>query len=870
MKSYNFLLYMVILLLSSGATVAAVPGDENWADLFGQAELEGDILAMASTPSQTQMYVGGNFARAGELTLNGVALWDGTSWSSLGTGANAGVDGIVYAIAVDGTDVYVGGKFTKAGGVAANNIARWDAAAGTWNALGTGVGGDPSAYVGSITIVSGNVYVGGWFSSAGAATTKNIARWNKSGGSWASLGAGAANGINGDVLALDIKDSLLYVGGSFNRAGGVVANNIVRWNLNRQEWQPIVDKGINGIDGGYVNVITVALGEVFVGGQFLKNATNEWIGNRKVGGDTAINIIRWTGTAWHALSNTYDQDPGTGGDGRQIYGGIGTNSVVRAITTIGDTVYVGGTFKSARPETISSGDAGSPFVIRYEGMGVIRNVGWSSMKGGVNGYVNALSSMGKNLFVGGTFTRAGGESRAHIARWNVLSNAWSGLTSGPSGNIAAVALHGANVYVSGLMAAPDGQIGYRIARWEGTKWSTFNTTVSGPIYTMAIGGDNIYVGGMFTRAAAINATNVARYNLTTNTWSSLGAGVGGIGETYVSALAYKGTTLYAGGDFDIADDVLANGIAMWNGTKWSAIGTGVNGWINAIAIADNGDIYVGGDFSVAGGVQAKNIARWDGTKWNALGTGASDVVRAIAISGTNVYVGGDFGFAGTATSRAIAMWNGTQWVSMGNGMQGGLFPAVNTIAVSGTSVYAAGTFLTAGGVPALNIARWDGTNWNPLGSGADGQVRAMVIRGTSLFAGGDFDNAGGKPSYKFGEWTAVPNSIKQRDGDGGLPTIAMFGGSPNPASGLTTIRFSISDPSGTDAALKSALSESSGTMRVTIHDAIGRTVATLADELPASGEHAVEWDASNAAEGVYFCRVEYGGRSETGRIVVQR
>jgi hypothetical protein len=53
--------------------------------------------------------------------------------------------------------------------------------------------------------------------------------------------------------------------------------------------------------------------------------------------------------------------------------------------------------------------------------------------------------------------------------------------------------------------------------------------------------------------------------------------------------------LIAGGYFTTAGGVSANRIARWNGTSWSALGTGMNSWRSyALAVLPNGDLIAGG------------------------------------------------------------------------------------------------------------------------------------------------------------------------------------------------------------------------------------------------------------------------------------
>jgi hypothetical protein len=51
------------------------------------------------------------------------------------------------------------------------------------------------------------------------------------------------------------------------------------------------------------------------------------------------------------------------------------------------------------------------------------------------------------------------------------------------------------------------------------------------------------------------------------------------------------------------------------------------------------DLYVGGDFTTAGGASANRVARWNGSAWSALGSGVNTTVNALAVSGSQVFSG---------------------------------------------------------------------------------------------------------------------------------------------------------------------------------------------------------------------------------------
>ncbi len=80
------------------------------------------------------------------------------------------------------------------------------------------------------------LYVGGSFNTAGGASVNNIARWD--GQTWSPLGAGLDSSV---AVMIVFDDGLgggpaLYVGGWFENAGGRPAHNIAKWD--GKAWLP--------------------------------------------------------------------------------------------------------------------------------------------------------------------------------------------------------------------------------------------------------------------------------------------------------------------------------------------------------------------------------------------------------------------------------------------------------------------------------------------------------------------------------------------------------------------------------------------------------------------------------------------------------
>ena len=314
---------------------------------------------------------------------------------------------------------------------------------------------------------------------------------------------------------------------------------------------------------------------------------------------------------------------------------------------------------------------------------------------------------------------------------------------------------------------------------SGNGWGPLGLGMNSNVYALAVSGTNLYAGGQFTTAGGVEANCVAQWN--GSTWLALGSGIGGEGTPVVYALAVSGSDLYAAGDFTAAGGISAGCIAKWNGRYWSALGSGLSGAVYALAV--NGtDLFAGGEFWYAmnagqSPIRVNRIAKWNGSTWSALGSGMYNYsVIALALMGSDLYAGGDFLLTqGGGAGDFIAKWNGNAWSALGLRICGSYeSPSVNALLASVTNLYAAVPCTTESGQPMFDILIWDGAVWSAMGWGMNREVYALALLGTDLYAGGIFKRAGNKVS------ALVAKAMLTLPPAGGLArTMAVSNGIPS-------------------------------------------------------------------------------------------
>ncbi len=759
--------FLVAALAAGNPLAAQIP---NFAPGFESPGASGGVYALAVFDGGTgpALHAAGEFAAAGTALANGIARWNGlaNTWTSLG----GGVDGRVGSLLVFDEDgagplpprLFAAGSFTRAGSVAANRIARWNGS--SWSALGQGT----DDVVTALAVFDDDgpgprpaaLYAAGLFEQAGGIPAAHVARWNGLG--WEPLGAG----LDAPAMSLAVFDAdgpgpghgELYAGGFFTSAGGMPAQGLARWN--GLAWQP-AGAGIAGSESApAVTALSVFDADgpgpqpprLFVGGSFTT-----------AGGVPSSGVASFDGNAYAPLANGVAA-PGSFPSVRALRAldlGAGPRLfAVGRFQSAGATTVAIDALNDDPLLSVASWDGSAWTTL---GAGIANNVNGAGRA--LEAFDHDLDGT-PSLFVGGFFSAAGTAPAGGVARWN--GAAWQPLGSGRGldGEVlacAGLALPGSPVFVGGSFTTTGPVRALRVARWNdaGAAWSPLGAGFDDTVRALELHGGALFAGGDFESSGGVSVPHVAQFNGAS--WMPVGTGTSG----RVHALRSFQGQLVAGGAFRAAGAVAASHVAAWNGAAWQPLGAGTDDLVHALAVFDEGAgprLFAAGEFLRAGGVVASGVARWDGAQWTPVGGGLCCGVHALAVfdagGGPALYAGGSFEVNGSSRVDGVARWNplSQTWSAVGTGFQGGRPTVVRALAatqIGGVpALIAGGTFDAASGVPARNLARWDGALWSPVGQGTDGAVHALrsqpVLAGTeALFVGGAFAVIDTRPAARF-------------------------------------------------------------------------------------------------------------------------
>ncbi len=681
--------------------------DNNWATLFSPPGTSFQVKAVAV--SGDNVYVGGGFIVAGDVEAHYIARWNSVTkaWYPMGS-----LDDAVTTIYAAGDQVYAGGE---------GFISRWNAVSGAWESLGYVYG-----YVNAITGSGNTIYAGGNFSQIGSLSANHIARWNIQTGIWEAMGPG----MDGLVFALAVGGSTLYLGGQFDHAGGVAASRIAQLDLGSGTWSPLSA----GLTGGEVRALAFYDTALYVGGAITQT-----------GSVTVTNVARWSGGQWYALGHDLE-DYGT------IHG-LAAGPL--------------GVFATGELNALFSN-----YGVRWNPV----SQSWEQLGGGLECFfsycaVYVVAAGSSQVYFGGDFVVAGGQSAFRVVAWDVAGSAWQPLYDGPGGNgldgnVNAMAVKGTDIYVGGEFYRAGPIEAHSLARWDTLThtWHPVGGGVAGVVRTMLFVGDDLFVGGnLSVDLGAVRADFIARWNTVSQTWYALGAGASpGLNDT-VEALAVKEDKLIVGGLFWYIDSgassALTDYIAVWdlNGQTWAPLNANLKNSVYALLV-DGDNVYVGGAFYKNANSDYEHIARWDtgaGT-WHEVGGGLGSNVHALVKFDGSIVAGGSF-------EGAVRRWNPAQnlWELLpGGALSGGFYYGAivyDLLVAPDGDLLAGGDFDQAGYHTTHKIAQYSPTcnQWLRVGQGFNSRVEALSLLNGTVYAGGQFSLAD-VPSAKFGSHAYSP------------------------------------------------------------------------------------------------------------------
>lgn len=232
------------------------------------------------------------------------------------------------------------------------------------------------------------------------------------------------------------------------------------------------------------------------------------------------------------------------------------NGVVWAQVMIGNVVYAGGEFTTARPAGASPGDGETQRrnLLAYNittGALVTRFV-----PGSFNGAIRtlAVSTDKKTLYAGGDFTSVGAAARGHFAALNASTGALRSPKPSFNNSVLALAANSKTVYVGGAFSSANGKARSRLAAVKASngKLTSWKAKADSEVNALLLtsGSKLLVVGGHFTKLNSTTASGsgaVSPKNGKTKTWKVNKVVKNGGRASAILSLATDGSTVYGAG-----------------------------------------------------------------------------------------------------------------------------------------------------------------------------------------------------------------------------------------------------------------------------------------------------------------------------------
>jgi hypothetical protein len=559
--------------------------ESQWTDLAGG--LSGSVFAMV--PHEDRLYVGGSLQAAGDVAVQNVACWDGTSWSAVGDG----VPFRVRAMTVFRSRLVVAGD--AASPDARGGILEWNGT--SWQPLAEGVAGTTAAAgIQALLPLGDSLYAGGNFAQAGLQPVRNVARWDGTqwhpvgegprgagvsslasigtqvaagaaelsiwdGTSWNALAAADLVSLSNPVSLASSTSDLMALGFSRNPVAGGPQTVV----LVRDDGVEIQGLGSRNLGLPEMNALAASSSGVVLGGAFRPRDVQLW-----------ECLARWDGRTWNSLNRGLNYPP------------TGLRVRLLSVAASNDEILAGGVFPFVGTNQVNN-------IAQWDGSQ------WLPLGDGVLSVVTAVAWLGDRV-VAATET-------AGILIWD--GHAWHSLGLSPLLRYQALAVSSNEVFAAGITSAGSTSPGV-IVRWDGRTWTEMATNLQSQVLCLYHDGQRLYAGGRFTQIQGVASRGIAAWDGTR--WAPVAGGLPPDSALspadQVRAITSDGTgRLFVGGTF-IHTASGATNVARIDGASWHALGSGVEGYPVTAMAWWNGELLIGGAFHRTGGKSSLALGLW--------------------------------------------------------------------------------------------------------------------------------------------------------------------------------------------------------------------------------------------------------------------
>ncbi len=235
-------------------------------------------------------------------------------------------------------------------------------------------------------------------------------------------------------------------------------------------------------------------------------------------------------------------------------------------------------------------------------------------------------------------------------------------------------------------------------------------------------GNTIWLGGSFTNAEGTTAYNLVKYDENTG-FSATYAVNGEVEDIHVA----PNGDIWVGGNFGSINGATAKNLAqISNGSIINHNSTGV---IFEIDSAPNGYVYIVGATTSVSGVSVSKFARYRGSSWDNMNTYPNNELRAIEVlPNGDVFVGGNFTAIGSVNANRIAKFDGSKWAA---------YPGTNSLFIKEIEEF--NGYLYVGGQNYMGRYILSNDTHQILSKNvAGGEVRSITSDGSYIYIGGTF------------------------------------------------------------------------------------------------------------------------------------